>query len=106
MAPCCARSLRASSWFWQVVETFAVWANFSLVAVEVGAHDVEGGMVVHSCGAYLGLAATWLVPKGAAGHRDEKSIYSSDLFSMTETIFLFVLRHRPRPQWPARTSGN
>jgi ammonium transporter Rh len=77
-----------------VVETFAFWANFRLAAVEVGAHDVGGGMVIHSFGAYFGLAATWFVSKGAAGHKDEKSIYSSDLFSLAGTIFLFVL-------WPS-----
>ena len=94
MATCCARSLRASPWFWQVVETFVVWANFRLVAVEVGAHDVEGGVVIHSGGADLGLAALWFFSKGAAGHRDKNSIYSLNLFSMAETIFLFVL-------WPS-----
>ena len=42
------------------------------------------GMVIHVFGAYLGLAAARSVSKGAAGHRDEKSCYGSDLFSMAE----------------------
>jgi len=77
-----------------VVETFAFWVNFRLAAVELGAHDVGGGMVIHSFGAYFGLAATWFVSKGASNHKDEKAIYSSDLFSLAGTIFLFVL-------WPS-----
>jgi ammonium transporter Rh len=50
--------------------------------------------VIHSFGAYFGLAATWFVSKGARHNRNEKSIYSSDLFSLAGTIFLFVL-------WPS-----
>ena len=41
-------------------------------------------MVIHSFGDYLNLAATWFVSKGAAGRRDGKSIYNSNLFSMAE----------------------
>merc|ERR1712107_555351 len=65
-----------------------------LAAVELGAHDVGGGMVIHSFGAYFGLAATWFVSRKARDHEHEQAIYSSDLFSLAGTIFLFVL-------WPS-----
>merc|ERR1719162_2230146 len=44
-----------------ILEVFAFWVNIRLVFGEIEAHDVGGGMVIHTFGAYFGLAATrWL----------------------------------------------
>merc|ERR1719473_1007781 len=56
-------------------------------------------MVIHTFGAYFGLAATWWVTTAAAkDNTEEKSIYSSDIFSLAGTIFLWVL-------WPSFQSA-
>jgi ammonium transporter Rh len=56
-------------------------------------------MVIHTFGAYFGLAATWWVTKAAAkDNPEEKSIYSSDIFSLAGTIILWVL-------WPSFQSA-
>lgn len=78
-----------------VVEVFAFWANIRLVLTETEAHDVGGGMVIHTFGAYFGLAATWWVSQAAAkDNPEEKSIYSSDIFSLAGTVILWCL-------WPS-----
>jgi ammonium transporter Rh len=83
-----------------IVEVFAFWANFRLAITENEAHDVGGGMVIHTFGAYFGLAATfWMTTaETKAGHPEEKSLYSSDLFSLAGTILLWVL-------WPSFQSA-
>jgi ammonium transporter Rh len=78
-----------------IIEVFSFWANFRLSITEIGAHDVGGGLVIHTFGAYFGLAATWWVTRAEAKeHPEEKSNYSSDLFSLAGTILLWVL-------WPS-----
>jgi len=82
-----------------IIEVFGFWVNVRLVLKEVGAHDVGGGMVIHTFGAYFGLAATWWVTRPAARNNDEeKSIYSSDIFSLAGTILLWTL-------WPSFQSA-
>jgi len=82
-----------------VVEVFAFWANIRFCITETQAHDVGGGMVIHTFGAYFGLAATWWVTRPAAkDNEEEKSIYSSDIFSLAGTIVLWVL-------WPSFQSA-
>jgi len=78
-----------------VVEVFAFWANLRLGITELGAHDVGGGLVIHTFGAYFGLAATWWVTrKESREHAAEKSSYASDIFSLAGTILLWVM-------WPS-----
>lgn len=82
-----------------IVEVFGFWANIRLCVTENGAHDVGGGMVIHTFGAYFGLAATWWVTTPSTkDNADEKSIYSSDIFSLAGTIILWVL-------WPSFQSA-
>merc|ERR1719456_1769062 len=82
-----------------IVEVFAFWANIRLCITENQAHDVGGGMVIHTFGAYFGLAATfWVTRPAAKDNVEEKSIYSSDLFSLAGTIILWVL-------WPSFQSA-
>jgi ammonium transporter Rh len=61
----------------------------------MGAHDVGGGMVIHIFAAYFGVASSWWVSTSTnKNHKDEHSIYSSDLFSLAGTAFLWIL-------WPS-----
>merc|ERR1719240_199775 len=78
-----------------IVETMLFWVNSWIVFSLLGAHDVGGGMVIHTFGAYFGLAAAFvLYDTGADGHKDEAACYSSDLFSLTGTLLLWLL-------WPS-----
>jgi len=82
-----------------VVEVFAFWLNIRFVFKDIQAHDVGGGMVIHTFGAYFGIAATfWMTKAAAKDNVEEKSIYSSDIFSLAGTIFLWVL-------WPSFQSA-
>merc|ERR1719473_2001222 len=73
-----------------IVETMLFWVNSWIVFTQLGAHDVGGGMVIHSFGAYFGLAATWVLHTGdSQDHKDEAASYSSDLFSLTGTLLLW-----------------
>merc|ERR1719353_2490011 len=78
-----------------ILETMAFWVNNWIVFDVLGAHDVGGGMVIHTFGAYFGLAATFvLYDVGSDEHKDEATCYSSDLFSLTGTLLLWLL-------WPS-----
>jgi len=82
-----------------IIEVFCFWINIRFVFGEIEAHDVGGGMVIHTFGAYFGLAATWWLSKASVHDNvEEKSIYSSDIFSLAGTIFLWVL-------WPSFQSA-
>mmetsp|Transcript_57068 Transcript_57068/g.124869 ORF Transcript_57068/g.124869 Transcript_57068/m.124869 type:complete len:443 (+) Transcript_57068:130-1458(+) len=81
------------------LEVVAFWLNFKWSVTDNVAHDVGGGMVIHTFGAYFGLSVSWWVSqRGAFGHKAEASIYSSDLFSLAGTIILWVL-------WPSFQSA-
>jgi len=52
-------------------------------------------MVIHTFGAYFGLTVTWfLTSSHTREHKDNCSTYSSDLFSLAGTVFLWVM-------WPS-----
>eukprot|EP01112_Ceratiomyxa_fruticulosa_P009399 TRINITY_DN2446_c0_g1_i3.p1 TRINITY_DN2446_c0_g1~~TRINITY_DN2446_c0_g1_i3.p1 ORF type:complete len:568 (+),score=125.11 TRINITY_DN2446_c0_g1_i3:450-2153(+) len=63
---------------------------------KVGAVDMGGSMFIHCFGAFFGLAATvFLSPKPEGKSYDHKiSRYTSDLFAMVGTVFLYIL-------WPS-----
>jgi ammonium transporter Rh len=74
-----------------LVEMIFYSINFQLVATEMGAADVGGSMTIHAFGAYFGLAASmFLTPEKAKSHKDNASVYRSDLFSMIGTVFLWI----------------
>jgi len=57
--------------------------------------DVGGSMVIHTFGAFFGLAASRvLTPAKARGPSDNAAVYHSDLFSMIGTVFLWIF-------WPS-----
>jgi len=62
--------------------------------------DIGGSVVLHTFGAYFGLAASWvLTPRDQTKEsKDNKSSYNSDLFAMIGTIFLFMF-------WPSFNSA-
>jgi ammonium transporter Rh len=78
-----------------LLETILYWINAHLVFGVIAAHDVGGGMVIHSFGAYFGLACTYFfTSKNTKDCPDESAIYSSDIFSLTGTLLLWLL-------WPS-----
>eukprot|EP01114_Cavostelium_apophysatum_P019573 TRINITY_DN6345_c0_g1_i2.p1 TRINITY_DN6345_c0_g1~~TRINITY_DN6345_c0_g1_i2.p1 ORF type:complete len:781 (+),score=118.55 TRINITY_DN6345_c0_g1_i2:53-2344(+) len=68
-----------------------VYAINEAVGIRLGVADLGGSMVIHTFGAYFGLAASLLLtPRGARGNSDNSAVYRSDLFSMIGTIFLWI----------------
>jgi ammonium transporter Rh len=69
--------------------------NYSLLGGAWEAADIGGSMAIHAFGAYFGLAASWVLsPPAAKGHKENGSIYHSDMFAMVGTLFLFIF-------WPS-----
>jgi ammonium transporter Rh len=69
------------------------------IGIKMGISDVGGSMVVHTFGAYFGLAATMIVtPKASRGRSDNAAVYHSDLFAMIGTVFLWMF-------WPSFNGG-
>jgi ammonium transporter Rh len=78
-----------------ILESLLFWVNVRLSIVEIGAHDVGGGMTIHSFGAYFGLAvAVAFSGSDTHGHVDNRSSYTSDITSLAGTLLLWVL-------WPS-----
>lgn len=78
-----------------LIETVLYWVSFALYTKTFGAMDAAGGIVLHAFGAYFGLTvAKFVTTKESLEHVDNESIISSDLFSLTGTLFLWLL-------WPS-----
>jgi len=78
-----------------LIETVLYWISFSIYTVKVGAQDAAGGIVLHAFGAYFGLTVAKIFTTPASLEApDNASIYSSDLFSLAGTLFLWLL-------WPS-----
>jgi len=62
----------------------------------LGAVDMGGSIFVHIFGAYFGLAYAFVVTnrEAAKGHKGNGSSYSSDMFAMIGTLFLWMF-------WPS-----
>jgi len=77
------------------VEMVFFGLNEQLVATELMVGDMGGSLIVHTFGAYFGLACSYIItPKDKFGEDDEGSVYTSDLFSMVGTVFLWMF-------WPS-----
>jgi len=80
-----------------VFELIFYGANEAICVVEVQAVDMGGSMYVHTFGAYFGLACSMAlgVPKnGAKNVENNGSSYTSDMFAMIGTAFLWMF-------WPS-----
>ena len=64
----------------------------------IGLKDVGGSIVIHTFGAYFGLAVSFIITKFQKLNTEEESNYTSDLFSMIGTIFLWIY-------WPSFNSA-
>ena len=65
------------------IECICYSANNALNTHIFGAADIGGSMVIHTFGAYFGLAASFvLYRKAAKDHEKNSSVYHSDLFAM------------------------
>ncbi|XP_068135087.1 ammonium transporter Rh type A isoform X2 [Hyperolius riggenbachi] len=64
------------------------------------ASDVGASMTIHSFGAYFGLAVSAVLYRSGLkkGHKNEGSVYHSDLFAMIGTLFLWMF-------WPSFNSA-
>mmetsp|Transcript_100573 Transcript_100573/g.288172 ORF Transcript_100573/g.288172 Transcript_100573/m.288172 type:complete len:482 (-) Transcript_100573:282-1727(-) len=72
--------------------------NFQIGVNGLGAADIGATMFIHTFGAYFGLAVSWVMsPKTSKDHKENGSVYHSDMFSMVGTIFLWVF-------WPSFVS--
>uniref|UniRef100_A0A0N5AJM8 Ammonium_transp domain-containing protein n=1 Tax=Syphacia muris TaxID=451379 RepID=A0A0N5AJM8_9BILA len=77
------------------VETAVALTTEHIVVEYFKANDVGGSMIVHTFGAYFGLAcAKTFNKKEMVEHEHEGSSYNSDIFSMIGAIFLWVF-------WPS-----
>eukprot|EP01106_Pelomyxa_sp_JSP_P018121 TRINITY_DN79_c0_g1_i4.p1 TRINITY_DN79_c0_g1~~TRINITY_DN79_c0_g1_i4.p1 ORF type:complete len:337 (+),score=84.52 TRINITY_DN79_c0_g1_i4:137-1012(+) len=61
--------------------------------------DIGGSIIIHTFGAYFGLAVSRVVsPKPSYTSSNNSSVYHSDLFAMIGTIFLWIM-------WPSFNSA-
>jgi len=77
-----------------------VFYNFSIhITNGFKLTDVGGSIVIHTFGAYFGLAVSFVLGKFSPYKSDkEGSVYHSDLFAMIGTIFLWLF-------WPSFNAG-
>lgn len=60
------------------------------IGLVLGVSDIGGSMVIHTFGAYFGLAASLILSPRDAGRSDNAAVYRSDLFAMIGTLFLWM----------------
>lgn len=78
-----------------IFEPMWYWLSVYIGVVKLNCLDIGGGIFIHTFGCYFGLAVTRMLTTSATkGHPDNTSCYSSDLFSLTGTIFLWIM-------WPS-----
>ncbi|KAM9317136.1 ammonium transporter Rh type A [Gastrophryne carolinensis] len=82
-----------------VLEIFVFACNEHL-ANYLQASDVGASMIIHTFGAYFGLATSAVLYRSGLkkGHDNEGSVYHSDLFAMIGTLFLWMF-------WPSFNSA-
>jgi ammonium transporter Rh len=69
------------------------------IGKELHISDIGGSMVIHAFGAYFGLGVSYvLTTPEAQSHNDNAANYTSDVFSMVGTIFLWIF-------WPSFNSA-
>jgi len=69
--------------------------NFWIGKALLGASDVGGSMWIHVFGCYFGLSCAWARRTNSAlNHGNNKATYTSDMYSMIGTLFLWMF-------WPS-----
>nr|XP_023422959.1 ammonium transporter Rh type A [Cavia porcellus] len=83
-----------------ILEIAVFAANEFLVAEIFMASDIGASMTIHAFGAYFGLAVAGILYRSGLrqGHKNEESVYHSDLFAMIGTLFLWIF-------WPSFNSA-
>eukprot|EP00331_Platyophrya_macrostoma_P026162 CAMPEP_0176456550 /NCGR_PEP_ID=MMETSP0127-20121128/31355_1 /TAXON_ID=938130 /ORGANISM="Platyophrya macrostoma, Strain WH" /LENGTH=435 /DNA_ID=CAMNT_0017846531 /DNA_START=1 /DNA_END=1308 /DNA_ORIENTATION=+ len=86
--------------FLTIIQIFVYAFNEVLVFHTCKVFDVGGSMTIHAFGAYFGLAVSLVTTDKAKAkdHPDNTSNYTSNLFAMFGTLFLFMF-------WPSFNSG-
>jgi len=65
--------------------------NENIYVSKLEAIDMGGSIVVHTFGAFFGLALSWMLYKESSkNHKENKSVYQSDLFAFIGCIFLWM----------------
>lgn len=78
-----------------ILEPFWYWLNLFIGEKIIQTVDIGGGIFIHTFGCYFGLAMSRFLPNTEKSHHpDERSNFSSDVFSFVGTIFLWVM-------WPS-----
>uniref|UniRef100_H2ZEJ9 Ammonium transporter AmtB-like domain-containing protein n=1 Tax=Ciona savignyi TaxID=51511 RepID=H2ZEJ9_CIOSA len=75
-----------------ILEVVFYSVNEFVIAHKFQISDIGGSMVIHTFGAYFGLAVSlvhWR-PELKDAHPKEESVYHSDLFAMIGTLFLWL----------------
>ncbi len=81
--------------FMCVVEMVLYGLNNALLIEIIGVADIGGTYTIHMLGAYYGLVISWILaakkPKAEqAGWEDNTARYTSDIFAMIGTVFLWM----------------
>mgnify|MGYP000309268769 FL=1 len=105
MGACLGKTTPSQLMVMGLLELFFFAINETIVAYMLRAVDMGGSMVVHTFGAYFGLAVSRVVSqakietaangvKTEDGHKEEKSNKTSDMTAMIGTLFLWMF-------WPS-----
>ncbi|CAO2607672.1 Ammonium transporter Rh type A [Lemmus lemmus] len=83
-----------------ILEIAVFASNEHLVTSLLKASDTGASMTIHAFGAYFGLAVAGVLyrPGLRWEHKNEESVYHSDLFAMIGTLFLWIF-------WPSFNSA-
>nr|XP_009857884.1 rh type A glycoprotein isoform X1 [Ciona intestinalis] len=79
-----------------VLEVVFYSVNEFVIAHKFQISDIGGSMVIHTFGAYFGLAVSLMhwKPEFKNSHPKEESVYHADIFAMIGTLFLWLF-------WPS-----
>ena len=69
------------------IEIILYAINEYLITHVLYINDVGGSIIIHTFGAYFGLAVSYVIGK-PSNNKANGSVYHSDLFSMIGTVFL------------------
>ena len=74
-----------------IVELVFYSLNEAILVVIMHISDIGGSLVIHTFGAFFGLAATLsFQAKNAKESKNMSSSYNSNLFAMIGTVFLWI----------------